>query len=59
MNAFRCDYCGVFVSYADLDSGRASHNMITPDSQYTSEEWETECAKCKDKVKEKKGHAHP
>lgn len=42
---FHCDDCGRFVAYRDLDSGSASHRMLTPDSAYTFEEWETLCPK--------------
>lgn len=42
-NIFKCAVCGRFVSYADLDSGKATHREITPDSAYTYEEWETLC----------------
>jgi hypothetical protein len=43
MNYFRCDDCGRFVSYADLDSGTATHKMTLPDSAYTTETYETVC----------------
>jgi hypothetical protein len=29
-----CDYCGRFISYADLDEGRAVHRLLTPDFVY-------------------------
>lgn len=51
MNALRCDECGRFVPYKDLDSGRATHREVTPDSAYTSETWETICASCNDRCK--------
>lgn len=54
MNDLHCNDCGQFVPYADLDAGRARHVMITPDSAYTSEEWETVCAKCVTQEKERK-----
>jgi hypothetical protein len=38
-----CEVCGKFISYADLDSGNAVHRLITPDSEFTFEEWETLC----------------
>ncbi len=50
---FRCDDCGRFIPYADLDSGRARHKLIYPDSAYTWETWETVCAKCVQKELEK------
>ena len=39
----RCDVCGRFVSVSDLSSGVASREMITPDSAYSCEEYETLC----------------
>ena len=39
----KCEVCGRFIPYADLDSGAARHRMVTPDSHLTSEEWETTC----------------
>ncbi len=42
-----CDVCGQFISYADLDSGKATHEMLSPDSDVSSEEWETLCPKHK------------
>ena len=41
-----CDDCGQFVSYADLDSGKAIRYLDTPDSEFTSEEYVTLCRKC-------------
>lgn len=40
---FKCDVCGRFISYRDIESGKARHRLITPDSHLTSEEWETTC----------------
>lgn len=42
----RCDICGRFVSYLDIESGRAVRNLITPDTDFTSEDWETYHVKC-------------
>ena len=39
----RCDVCGKFVSYEDLEEGRAIHHLITPDSLCSTEEFETLC----------------
>ena len=30
----RCDFCGNFISYRDLDEGKAYINFIYPDSEY-------------------------
>ena len=43
----KCDWCGRFVSYENLQSGESYHVMVTPDSHYSSETWETCCKKCK------------
>ena len=48
MNYFQCDCCGRFVSYADIDSGRAIYREITPDSAFTQEEYLTLCPTCKE-----------
>ncbi len=40
---FKCQVCGRFIPYRDIDSGAARHKLITPDSHLTSEEWETTC----------------
>ena len=45
MNYFKCDVCGRFISYADLDNGLAIHQMILPDSDFSVETWETLCKK--------------
>lgn len=39
----KCDVCGRFVSPAGDDGG--TRRLITPDSDYSSEEWETLCAR--------------
>lgn len=49
-----CCGCGKFIKYADIDSGAASHTMLTPDSHVSREEWESLCAECKKKESEKK-----
>jgi hypothetical protein len=52
---FRCDDCGHFISYADLDGNRAQRKLLCPDSAYTWETWETVCAKCAQKEKKALG----
>jgi hypothetical protein len=50
----KCEVCGRFISYLDLEKGLARHTLITPSSHLTSEEWETTC-----KIHtESKLHAH-
>jgi hypothetical protein len=45
----KCTWCGRFISYEDLRSGKATHFMVTPDSDYSCEEWESNCKKCREK----------
>lgn len=42
----KCDICGQFVSIQSLIDGEAIRKLITPDTYFTSEEYETVCAKC-------------
>ena len=42
----RCDYCGRFIAFADLDSGDAYWQMSLPDSHCSVETWEGCCNKC-------------
>jgi hypothetical protein len=39
----RCDECGRFVAYDDFDSGAAYRVLLTPDSDYSAEDWCTRC----------------
>ena len=43
----KCDICGKFVSYEDLEVGEATRTMRLPDSHYSIETWETICKRCK------------
>lgn len=43
---FRCDSCGRFIALSDLEDKRATRKLITPDSHYSKEEYETLCEKC-------------
>jgi len=43
----KCEICGQFVSYDDLHSGRVRHKLVTPDSEYTNEAWETYHTECR------------
>ncbi len=45
----KCEVCGRFVSYADIESGAATHKMVLPDSDLSIESYETLCPKCKAK----------
>jgi hypothetical protein len=39
----RCDVCGRFFKLAALLDGTATHRMIEPDSDFTTESYETLC----------------
>ena len=41
-----CDNCGVEISIDEFNNGSASRRMITPDSDYSFEDYETLCGKC-------------
>lgn len=41
----RCDECGRFIAFKDFDDG-AIRQMVTPDSDYSAETWETICKDC-------------
>ncbi len=41
----KCDNCGKFIAYDDIDNG-AICNMITPDTEVSNECYETICKKC-------------
>ena len=47
-NDFRCDYCGQFIAYAELDRGEAECYMTTPDSEISVETYATHHMDCKD-----------
>ncbi len=44
----KCDNCGKFVSYKDIEKGYALSQLLTPDSEFTAETYETLCRKCND-----------
>jgi len=46
----KCDNCGQFVSIHDLETDKALHELIFPDSAYTREKFSTLCKKCKPDV---------
>lgn len=49
--AMKCDSCGRFVCVESLADGTAKRVLLTPDSEFTREEWETLCAGCCEKEK--------
>ena len=55
LNRIRCDICGCFISYKDIDEGKAILQMITLDSHFSKEEYETICKKCRKSEEEKNG----
>ena len=46
-NPLKCEACGRFVSYNDIESGAATHKMVYPDSALSAESYETLCPPCK------------
>ncbi len=46
----KCDTCGQFIPWKDFDNGTARRWLKTPDSEFTSETYETRCHKCFDKL---------
>lgn len=46
-NGVSCDYCGLFISYADYEAGRAVHHLVTPDSHFSEEAFESYHIECK------------
>jgi hypothetical protein len=50
IESFRCSICGKFVK-----SSSATHTLISPDSEFTSEEWETICVNCNTTTKAEAG----
>jgi hypothetical protein len=42
----KCDECGRFISYDDIESGDARSELLTPDSEFTLETYTTLCKKC-------------
>ena len=46
MMKFKCDICGRFIPVKDFDDNNACRKLVTPDSHFTTEEWETLCKRC-------------
>lgn len=42
----RCDICGRFIGWREITRRQVCHAMVTPDSAYTAETWETHHKKC-------------
>jgi len=45
-NKVKCDICGKFISYKDLEKGRAYHVLLIPDNHFSGEICSSECRKC-------------
>ena len=41
----QCDNCGRFIAIDDFDNG-AQRSMVTPDTVFTAETYETLCKQC-------------
>ena len=39
----KCDVCGKFISMEDFSTGKATRTMVTPNSELSSEDYETLC----------------
>jgi len=39
----KCDVCGQFINLKDLESKKAVRRMTTPDSHFSTEDYETLC----------------
>jgi hypothetical protein len=50
----KCDDCGKFVSFKDLFEEMALRSLLTPDSHFTEETYETLCKRCYTPPKELK-----
>lgn len=55
--ALKCDVCGRFISYEDIESGAAVHKITSPDSALSSESYETICQRCRATEKRMENHA--
>lgn len=50
-NPIRCEWCGKFIAYAEIDSGEATCKW-EPDSHFGPERSEWSCGACNKKTKE-------
>jgi len=46
MNVLKCDNCGRFISYTDIENDLAMVAQTYPSSHFTNEEYETLCKVC-------------
>jgi len=54
----KCNRCGRFIAYKDFENG-ATRFMLTPDSAYSVEDFETLCIKCAKQEAHDEGRACP
>jgi hypothetical protein len=47
----RCDWCGRFIGMSDFGDGKAVRRMVSEDTEFSSEEYQTKCAACHHQVK--------
>jgi hypothetical protein len=46
MNIFKCDNCGKFIPYSQLNEGGGASSCFVPDSDVSYEEEKFRCKKC-------------
>ncbi len=44
----RCDSCGRFISKREFEIGMAYRRLVTPDTAFTEETFETCCGSCRE-----------
>ena len=54
----KCDTCGKFISYKDLEAGKACHELLWPDNHFAGETYSSECRKCYKKENPTTGELH-
>jgi hypothetical protein len=47
----RCDECNKRIPLKDFESGVAYRRMVTPDSEFSQEEFETYCKDCNEEIR--------
>ena len=45
----KCDICGKFISYKDIENEKAVNRLDTPDSYFSFEKYESKCKNCRKK----------
>lgn len=53
----RCDVCKQFIGFRDLNSGEAVIRLLTFDTEYTRETWETLCKRHAESKRRHNGEA--